>query len=163
MMNMGAFMMDPVGTVVEANKSQWAALGACGSADDASGKAALHQPEARELIARKLIANHEKVLRDCTNSAPLTQHELKRAPQYEAQHADEVLMASAQRLLGNSAARVRVQLTPSPEAAETRRTVFEYFRGRIQSDPSQKPGRDPDMTPAAAAAWLAVLSEIAEA
>ena len=40
--------------------------------------------------------------------------------------------------------------------------VFEYFRGRIQSDPSQKPGRGADMTPAAAAAWLAVLSEIAE-
>ena len=64
--------------------------------------------------------------------------------------------------MGNSAAQVRVQLTPSPEAAETRRTVFEYFRGRIQSDPSQKPGRGADMTPAAAAAWLAVLSEIAE-
>ena len=162
MLNMGAFMMDPIGSVIEANKAQWNKIGDCGAAaDTASGRAGLHLQPAREEIARKLIGNHVKVLKDCTNSAPLTQLELKRAPWSGAQHADEMLLASVHRLLG-SPANFSVQLTATPDAAETRRTVFEYFRGRIQSDPSQKPGRGADMTPAAAAAWLAVLSEIAE-
>ena len=74
-------MMDPVGSVIEANKAQWSKIGDCGpAADTASGRAGLHLQPAREEIARKLIGNHVKVLKDCTNSAPLTQLELKRAP-----------------------------------------------------------------------------------
>ena len=70
-------MMDPVGSVIEANKAQWNKIGDCGpAADTASGRAGLHLQPAREEIARKLIGNHVKVLKDCTNSAPLTQLEL---------------------------------------------------------------------------------------
>ena len=70
-----------------------------------------------------------------------------------------MLLASVHRLLATPR-RLQRALTATADAAETRRTVFEYFRGRIQSDPSQKPGRGADLTPAAAAAWLAVLSKL---
>ena len=77
-----------------------------------------------------------------------------------------MLLESACRLMGVS---LGVRLESSPDATQARMAAFQYLAaGRIQTDPNQRVDnptgrRNPDMSPAAAAAWLDVLKELAGA
>lgn len=134
-----------------------------GVSPEADGAAAAHSRQAREEIVRKLIGNHEKVLNDLTNSAPLTQHELTRLPGVYANHVDLALRESIRRLIGRRPGVPDLEhrmepLTPCQAAVWT--GVCNYLDGRIQMSPDEKPGRNPDMSVAAASAWRAVLYEL---
>ena len=52
------------------------------------------------------------------------------------------------------------RLNPATEAVEARAACARYLALRIQSHADMKPGRTPDMSPAAAAATKAVLAEV---
>ena len=157
----------------QASRGQWERL-ASESMREGFGAAAAHAPPAREEIARKLVGNHEKVLKDVCNPTvhvvdkptPLTQRELKRVPLLHCKHVDDMLLESACRLMGVS---LGVRLESSPDATQARMAAFQYLAaGRIQTDPNQRVDnptgrRNPDMSPAAAAAWLDVLKELAGA
>jgi hypothetical protein len=147
---------------------------------------AQHGAEAREAAARKLIHNHAYVLRDLTNPSRVTningiglsQWNLERVAPEHALDAELALIEIARRLLGLPP-RPRPRARPPPrarastdeaevvtdEAEDTvRRAVWaataRYLAGRIQASPEEMPGRTPDMSPAAASAMRAVLSEL---
>ena len=147
---------------------------------------AQHGAEAREAAARKLIRNHAYVLRDLTNPSRVTningiglsQWNLERVAPKHALDAELALIEIARRLLGLPP-KPRPRARPPPrartstdeaevvtdEAEDTvRRTVWaataRYLAGRIQASPEEMPGRTPDMSPAAASAMRAVLSEL---
>ena len=163
----------PMELTHQASRGQWERL-ASESMREGFGAAAAHAPPAREEIARKLVGNHEKVLKDVCNPTvhvvdkptPLTQRELKRVPLLHCKHVDDMLLESACRLMGVS---LGVRLESSPDATQARMAAFQYLAaGRIQTDPNQRVDnptgrRNPDMSPAAAAAWLDVLKELAGA
>ena len=83
--------------------------------------------------------------------------ELLRVSPHLSGHVDEALREVARRLLGNGKAAV---LSPQPEAVEARAACARYLHYRIQATDDQKPGRNPDMSPEAAAAMKAVLVEV---
>ena len=147
---------------------------------------AQHGAEAHEAAARKLIHNHAYVLRDLTNPSRVTningiglsQWNLERVAPEHALDAELALIEIARRLLGLPP-RPRPRARPPPrarastdeaevvtdEAEDTvRRAVWaataRYLAGRIQASPEEMPGRTPDMSPAAASAMRAVLSEL---
>ena len=142
----------PLDKVLQDGADAWKAL-----LDLSKRNGPLAAAEPRKEAARKLIANHEAVLRDLTNPSadkniigkPLTQVELKRVPVAQAQQADEALREVARRLLKEEA-----------EQPETWAQMAAYLNGRIQGTPEQKPGREPDMSADAAAAMRAVLKEV---
>lgn len=119
--------------------------------------------------AKRLVNNHYNVLIDITNPAPETQHELQRIPVQYRPMVDAFLREMCRRLHGRR---------PGPEAYALFRMVEEpleqgnqeqlavwgaaatYLTGRIQSVPDQKPGRNPDMSLAAATAFVQVAQEI---
>merc|ERR1740139_1851764 len=97
-----------------ASADDWATIGEVLTADGAAtavsdAVAAAHSHPARELAARRLIANHAKVLHDVTNPArwtnvegkPLTQVELRRVHPNLAPHVDRCLQEIARRLLSH--------------------------------------------------------------
>ena len=139
----------------------------------AEGAAAAHSQAAREEAARKLIGNHDRVLRDLCNpnpitnieGRPLTQLELVRVDVGCAPYADEVLRETARRLLGRRAGLELLEVHPDPsneaQTAAWGATAY-YLCGRLQATDDERPGRTPDMPPAAAAAMKAVLREVAE-
>merc|ERR1739841_94310 len=116
---------------------------------DGFGAAAAHAQPAREQIARKLVSNHEIVLKDCCNptgrvvNAPestLTQRELVRASLYDCKHVDDMLLESACRLMGVPSS---AHLEQSAEAVQARVAAFQYLAsGRIQTDANQKVDND---------------------
>jgi len=139
---------------------------------DAEGAAAAHRQADREAAARKLIGNHENVLRDVANPSfdtnidgkPLTQLELQRVDAGSAFYADQFLREVARRLLGRRAGlhQLEVRMDPANEAQATAwSTTAKYLDGRLQAMPEEKPGRTPDLPPLAAAAMRAVLHEVA--
>ena len=141
-------------------------------ASTADGIASAHAHEAREEAARKLITNHENVLKDVTNPSassniigrPLTQRDLGRVnDKGMVPYVDEALREVARRLLGRrpgtEVLEVRCDPTNTAQAAAWGATAA-YLDGRIQSVDAEKPGRKPDMSPAAAAAMRAVLNEV---
>ena len=142
----------PLDKVLQDGATAWKAL-----LDLSKRNGPLAAAEPRKEAARKLIANHEAVLRDLTNPSadknivgkPLTQLELQRVPVAQAQHADEALREVARRLLKEEA-----------EQPETWAQMATYLDGRIQGAAEEKPGRTPDMSEAAAAAMRAVLAEV---
>jgi len=111
--------------------------------------------------ARKLIANHEHVLKDVTNPSatkniigvPLTQTELKRVPATGRVEADMAMQETVRRLLAEAE-------PPSAEEPVVWAQLATYLEGRIHDQPEQKPGRTPDMSPEAGAAMKAVLREL---
>jgi len=140
----------------------------------AEGAAAAFTHAVREAAARKLIGNHENVLRDVVNPSrthnidakALTQLELKRVPVGHAYYADQALREVARRLLGRRAGlhQLEVRMDPANEAqAAAWHGVAQYLDGRIQDRPEQKPGRTPDFPPLAGAAMRAVVAEVGSA
>jgi hypothetical protein len=160
-----------------ASADDWATIGealtASGGAATAVSDAAAsaHSHPARELAARRLVANHAKVLHDVANPArwtnvegkPLTQIELRRVHPDLAPHVDRCLQETARRLLSH-----RREWRPSHAGAATHSDVAvaawaataRYLDGRIQGRAEQKPGRAPDMDADAAAAMRAVLQAV---
>ena len=138
---------------------------------EAEGAAGTHAHAARQEAASKLIANHARVLQDLTNPSattniddkPLTQLELTRVVPELCDHADECMREVVRRLLGERAAvhqlEVCLDVRNVKQCAAWIGTAT-YLDGRIQASPSEKPGRAPDLAPAAAAAMRAVLNEI---
>ena len=95
---------------------------------------------------------------------PLTQEQLQRVPARARRHVDQFLREVARRLLGRRQGVERLQErfdAASAEQAAAWAQAARYLDGRIQSDPNHKPGRTPDMSPAAAKAMKAVLHEVA--
>ena len=115
----------------------------------------------REEAAFKLIANHEAVLRDVTNEAPTTQLDLTRASIEDVEHVDQALREISRRLLPRRAELKGIteeQLDPAvPEQAAAWAATAKYLDSRIQSQAGERPGREPDMSPQAAAVMRAVL------
>ena len=140
---------------------------------EATGAASAHGHVARQEAAAKLIANHENVLKDVTNASsttniegkPLTQTELKRVAPELRDHVDECMREVVRRLLGERAAvhQLASRLDPKnvSQCAAWIGTAL-YLDGRIQASPGEKPGRTPDLMPAAAAAMRAVLMEVSQ-
>ena len=137
---------------------------------EAEGAAAGHAHAAREAAARKLIGNHENVLRDVCNPSSalniegkaLTQRELQRVDVGSAMYADAALWEVARRLLGKRPGLDGHARVDGRNAAECDAwaAAARYLDGRIQSTDDEKPGRTPDLPPAAAAAMRAVLAEV---
>lgn len=130
------------------------------------GAAADHPVAARNEAASRMIGNHFKVILDICNpstsmnieNVPLTQMELHRVPAKNADYVERGFREAARRLLGRGQAEI---LDTSPEAQQARVSCVNYLTTRIQSTKEQKKGRKPDVSPAAAKAMLAVLSEVA--
>jgi surfactin synthase thioesterase subunit len=109
--------------------------------------------------AQLLIANRERVVQDITNQGTkgilggaLSQMELERVDSASQASVDTMVREACSRLQGKVG-----DYTPSPVWAAAAR----YLSKRIQVTAEQKPGRKPDMSPGAASAMRAVLSQIA--
>jgi len=138
-------------------------------AEKAKGSAAKHSQEARDEIACKLIKNHKKVITDITNDSKtesiqgsaLTQKDLKRMPPESKPYVDQMMREVARRLLGERSGVEQLKEKLDTKQKKIYRGCATYLAVRIQSKPEQKPGRKPDMSEAAAAAFVAVLEEVA--
>jgi len=125
------------------------------------GAAAAHSPIAREEAARKLIVNHESVLRDVTNGNALTQPDLARLPSIAEPFVDQALREVARRLIGRRPGEDCLEkLQPTTAALAAWADTAKYLDSRIQATVQEKPGRPPDMSEQAAAAMRAVLWEV---
>ena len=154
----------------EETEPHWEALrqvldGAAGTpTEEADGVAKEHAHAAREEAARKLITNHDRVVRDVTNPSPKTQLQLTRVSTSATPYVDQILREVARRLLGRQPGleQLAEQLEPSspPVQAEAWAGTARYMRNRTQATPDHNPGRKPDMSVAAAAAFIAVLEEV---
>lgn len=138
----------------------------------ADGVAAMHKQGARDEIARKIIENHNNLIKDICNPSttqnidgkPLTQTELTRVDAQYRPYIDMMLRETTRRLLGQRNAMENFYEIPdleNPEQEQAWRGAVNYLKGRIQCFPDQKPGRTPDMSPEAMAALIAVMEELA--
>lgn len=133
------------------------------------GVANTHPRAAREEAAKKLVNNHYRVMMDITNQAPLTQAELQRIPPQYRPLVDAFLREMCRRLHGHRAGPESFSLfrfleekleEGNPDMAAVWGASSQYLTGRIQSVHDQKPGREPDMSLAAATAFVQVAHEI---
>jgi len=125
------------------------------------GAAAAHPHGAREEAARKLIMNHDSVLRDVTSPSSKTQLDLSRLPSTAEPFVDQALREVARRLIGHRPGEdgwEKLQLSSSAQIAWSE--TAKYLDARIQATPQEMPGRPPDMSEEAAAAMRAVLWEV---
>lgn len=155
---------DPVATTIEDSAPQWKKLQDAmetPTSNEADGAAARHSRGAREEAARKLIGNRKAVLRDVTNPMPLTQPGLERAGIFDAPYVDQALRETARRLLGRGLDNVAEEQLDGPtEQAFAWARAMAYLDQRLQATPAERPGRAPDMSEEAAAAFRAVLREV---
>ena len=136
----------------------------------ADGAAGEHAAPARREAAKKLVMNHERVLHDLTrvDGAPKTQPDLFRMPGQE-HDVDTALREVARRLVGrlprDSARRGK---PATVEQARAWAATAEFLSARVQATAEEMEGvegheqRKPDMSPEAAAAFKAVLAEVAK-
>jgi len=149
----------PVEETLQCSSLQWARLRALLGSDESVDTAP-------EEAGRKLVINHEAVLRDVTNPSPHTQLQLARVPEEQARHADQALRELSRRLLrrrpgGKAIPKERLDPDPTMKAQATTWTmVARYLEARIQTSDAERPGRKPDMSPQAATAMRAVLQEM---
>jgi hypothetical protein len=111
--------------------------------------------------AQLLLANRERVVQDIANPGPknidgkdLSQPDLERVSSKDKAAVDAMLSELCNRLQGNASNK-----KPSPEEAKVWAAAARYFSQRIQGSPGQKPGRNADMSSAAAAALQSALKE----
>merc|ERR1719171_2068188 len=111
--------------------------------------------------ASKLEANFAKVVQDITNPGPknidgktLTQPELKRVDPKHVKSVEAMVRAACSRLRGNS---IRA---PSKEEAPAWEQAAKFLGARVQGSKTEMPGREPDMSSAAATALRTVLGHI---
>merc|ERR1711904_141819 len=128
----------------------------------ADGVAGGFDQEAREEAATKLIGNHARVLQDICNPQPKTRVTLKRVSQGSQAHVDQMLREVARRLLGRraGAASLTMQAPMGNDGKQAWKDTAAYLTARTQSSAAQCPGRKPDMSEKAAAAFLAVVKEV---
>jgi len=112
--------------------------------------------------ASKLMSNRETVVKDITNPGPgavkgatLTQIELKRVGQAHKSQVDAMVGELCDRLIGK-----KLSGPPTSQDAQVWAAAASYFSQRIQASASEMPGRDPDMSMAAAVAMRKVLATI---
>jgi len=158
--------------LVEVGSTAWeplrTAMASAGVSASCTGAAAQHTRAARKEAATLVVGNHFRLLQDVCNPsrhlnidlAPLTQTTLTRVRAAHAPHVDAGMREAIRRLVGGGKPEM---LDRSPEAQEARTACARYLDTRIQDAPDQKPGRKPDMSTAAAAAFEAVLNEVAAA
>ena len=135
------------------------------------GAATAHTQAACDEAAARLISNHENVLKDVCNPSPsfniigvpLTQLHLQRVHAGLKVYADQALRETVRRLLGGRSGagelEERVDIWNQGQVKAWAGTAA-YLNGRIQGHPEEKPGRQPDLSPPAAAAMRAVLVEV---
>jgi hypothetical protein len=112
--------------------------------------------------ASKLISNREKVVKDITNAGPLavnggklTQLNLKRVDKLQQASVDAMVKQVCSRLLGGKS------VPPSTaEQDQVWAKAATFLNGRIQQTAGACPGRQADMSPAAAEAMRAALAQI---
>jgi len=112
--------------------------------------------------AQKLVSNRERIVRDITNPGfqnidgyELTQTYLERVVEPAGRATvDAMITEVCCRLL------FKTVTQPSQEDLKLWAAAARYLSGRIQGTPQEKPGRNPDMSPGAAAALRAVLQQI---
>lgn len=140
----------------------------------AEGAAAEHAAPARREAAKKLIMNNERVLHDLTRTdgPPKSQPELARLSLVlmgQEHDVDIALREIARRLIGRLPREKRRRpLAPATsEQAAVWAATSEFLSARLQSSAEEMAEvtgfeqRKPDMSPAAAAAFRAVLTELA--
>jgi hypothetical protein len=119
---------------------------------------------ASEEAALKLISNHAAVLRDVTNTDPVSQRDLRRIDPSNSMYVDQALREVARRLLQQrpGAKRLPCETMDASNADHVASwlNTAAYLSGRIQAEPHERPGRQPDMSAQAAAAMRAVLQEL---
>eukprot|EP00747_Dinoflagellata_sp_TGD_P139716 gnl/TRDRNA2_/TRDRNA2_175933_c0_seq1.p1 gnl/TRDRNA2_/TRDRNA2_175933_c0~~gnl/TRDRNA2_/TRDRNA2_175933_c0_seq1.p1 ORF type:complete len:477 (-),score=88.04 gnl/TRDRNA2_/TRDRNA2_175933_c0_seq1:16-1380(-) len=141
-----------------------------GSADACPGRArdmsSYAAKEMRAVLAQieafgKLMSNRETVVKDITNPGPrgvnggqLTQTHLKRLDGTHQIHVDAMVKEVCNRLLGNKISE------PTSEQVQVWGEAARFFAGRFQTSPGQCPGREADMSYAAAQAMNTVLAQI---
>jgi len=134
-----------------------------GRAADMSIHAALAMQKALAQIeaAAKLISNRETVVKDICNPGPkpvkaggeLTQTDLKRLQPTHLSSVDAMMREVCGRLLGKSA------VEPDPSEAQVWADAAKYFHLRTQAASKEMPGRNRDMSTAAATAMRTVLAQ----
>ena len=157
---------DMSGAAAEAMRAVLKEVGA-GVGDDVAAEA--HPFAAREEAARKLLSNFDALMKDVTNPSPvlnivgraLTQPELKRVLVISEGPLDSRWRWVAQGLLEVARRLIKGTHSASTDAATATWTnTAAYLDSRIQSTRNDVPGREPDMSAAAAAAMRAVLKEV---
>jgi hypothetical protein len=112
--------------------------------------------------AQMLMYNRERVVQDITNPGPtnidgktLTQTDLRRVDSKHQASVDAMVNEVCCCLLGRTTSK-----KPSPEDLQVWAEAAAFLAGRIQGTPSDCPGRNPDMSSAAATALRTMLAQI---
>jgi len=122
----------------------------------------------RATAAKRLIKNHEAVIRDVCNPMQqnvigkmLTQNHLKRVDANHLRHVEEAVRMVVVKLLGMPPSPgVVPQLTTDPVQRRVWQATCMFIMARIQVG-GEKPGRAPDLDPDAALAMRTALAEVA--
>ena len=146
--------VDPVLKTIEENAPLWEQHADAAMSNEGSSRT---DPSAE--AARKLNSNHETVLRDLTNGMPRSQLHLSRVSMLDAPHADAALRELSRRLLG-CPAELPANAPANADEAKAWVQAMVYLQGRIQASHMDCPGREPDMSAAASAAFVTQLGEI---
>jgi hypothetical protein len=134
-----------------------------GRAPDMSLHAGLQMQKVLAQIeaASKLMSNREKVVKDicnpgsnAINGGQVTQTDLKRLQPGQQSSVDAMVREVCGRLLGKNVSE------PGPSEAQVWADAAKYFHQRIQAASKEKPGRNRDMSMAAATAVRTVLAQI---